>query len=199
MNKDSIAYTVIFIAIVCFLFVGVLALVQASTAERVAQYRENSRKAAVLDSLQIAYTDFADAARLYDSSIVPVQGQDAYTAEIDGRLYIAVQQSGAGLWGTITIILAALPDGSEIRGMQIIAQNETPGLGGRIEEAAFKNQLNGRKTINGRLAIIAGAEASSETQSTIDGITGATRTSKAMEVIINLALQKIRTVAGALQ
>lgn len=199
MNKDSIAYTVIFIAIVCLVFVGVLAVVQASTADKVAAYRENSRKAAVLDSLQIAYTDFADAARLYDSAIVPIQGQDAYTAEVEGKRYVVVQQSGAGLWGTITIILAALPDASEIRGMQIIAQNETPGLGGRIEEAAFKNQLNGKQTINGKLTIIAGAEVSPAGSGSIDGITGATRTSKSMETIINLALEKIKSIAGALQ
>lgn len=231
MNKDSIGYTVIFSAIVCLLFVGILALVQASTAERVAKYAEASRKAAYLNSFGIAYSDLNEAEKLFNSKLTPVitaasntddeKSKLAYRTVINETEYFAVEQSGPGLWGTITIILAASADGV-MRGIEIVAQNETPGLGGRIDEPGFKKQFVGKKTIDWSITIQSGTEAASSTTSTtpgtktnqsgvtvntvqiqqpgnvndgiIDGITGATRTSKSMEAIVNKALEKIRAL-----
>jgi len=328
MNKDSIVYTVIFSAIVCLLFVGILALVQASTAERVAAYAEASRKAAFLNSLGIAFKDLNEAEQLFNTMLTPImatpgtekgttpspeatpgtaksvsgtakgatpgteksvsgtakgatpgtaqttahdkQSSVAYRAVIDGIEYFAVEQSGPGLWGTITIILAASADGV-IRGIEIVSQNETPGLGGRIDEPVFKKQFVGKKTINWKITVRSGSEASAPQNSAanaipgtgtgaaagttstpgtgtgaatgttstpgttksvsgtgtgaaagatstpgtgtvaaagatsalgvsdgyIDGITGATRTSKSMEVIVNKALETIRALIDA--
>ncbi len=229
MNKDSIVYTVIFSAIVCLLFVGILALVQASTAERVAAYAEASRKAAFLNSLGIAFKDLNEAEQLFNTMLTPImatpgtekgttpspeatpgtaksvsgtakgatpgteksvsgtakgatpgtaqttahdkQSSVAYRAVIDGIEYFAVEQSGPGLWGTITIILAASADGV-IRGIEIVSQNETPGLGGRIDEPVFKKQFVGKKTINWKITVRSGSEASAPQNSAANAIPG---------------------------
>lgn len=227
MKRDSIGYTVVFSAIVCLLFVGILAVVQASTAVRVAAYAAASRKAAYLNSLGIVYRDLHEAEELFNSKLTPVieassktddeQSRLAYRAVIDDIQYYAVEQSGPGLWGTITVILAASADGV-IRGIEIVTHNETPGLGGRIDEPNFKQQFVGKKTIAWKITVQTGSEAASNTtfgtksqhqtkdigntaqnllpgtvnDGIIDGITGATRTSKSMEVIVNKALEKIR-------
>ena len=232
MNKDSIVYTVVFSAIVCLLFVGILAVVQASTAERVAAYKEASRKAAYLNSFGIAYSNLNEAEKLFNSMLTPVKTDTSNTDDEKSRIayrtlineseYFAVEQSGPGLWGTITIILAASADGV-IRGIEIVAQNETPGLGGRIDEPTFKKQFVGKKTIDWGITVKAGSETASGTvpgttsnnqtgsvensaqnqrqvginDGVIDGITGATRTSKSMEVIVNNALKKIRSLIYA--
>ena len=101
----------------------------------------------------------------------------------------------------ITIILAADPEATRIRGIQIVAQNETPGLGGRIEEAWFLNQFKGEKTANQKIRIAVGAESkgtgdTSGDNGLIDGITGASRTSQAFEFIVNNALTRVKAIAG---
>ena len=52
---------------------------------------------------------------------------------------VAFEISGSGLWGPIRGIVAVLPDMKTIKGITIIYQEETPGLGGRIGEDGRKD------------------------------------------------------------
>ena len=72
----------------------------------------------------------------------------------DLNYYVAVKDSnslgycfpisGSGLWGTINALLAVTPDFKEIINIEIVSQNETPGLGGRITEDWYKKQFQGK-------------------------------------------------------
>ncbi|HOX92477.1 MAG TPA: FMN-binding protein [Spirochaetales bacterium] len=202
MKKESLGYVVIFTFVVCALFVFVLAAANQFTKAQATANREFTEKAAVLDALGIAWNDKAQAASIYDAQVTRIDGSSprAYRSTIDGTEYLAVEQSGAGLWGTITIILAATPDAGRIRGIQLIAQNETPGLGGRIGEAWFLSQFRGEKS-DGGVRVATGAESkgtgdTNPDNGVLDGVSGASRTSSAFEAIVNNALKRVRAVAG---
>jgi Na+-transporting NADH:ubiquinone oxidoreductase subunit C len=153
--------------------------------------------------LGIPFANEVEAASEFAQSITE-KGDGAnktWRTTIDGSEYIALQQSGAGLWGTITIILAASVDGERVRGIRVVAQNETPGLGGRIDEPWFLGQYEGERSPNGRISMRAGAEAAGKADTDkengqVDGISGATRTSQAFASIVNAALERYKSAGG---
>jgi Na+-transporting NADH:ubiquinone oxidoreductase subunit C len=203
MKKDSILYVVAFTFAVCAVFVFVLALANESTKDLVKANREFASQSAVLDALGIPWADRSQAAAQYKDKVSPVEDAvpPAYRATIDGSAFIAVEHTGAGLWGGITIILAADPEATRIRGIQVVAQNETPGLGGRIEEAWFLGQFKGEKAPGQKIRIAIGAESKGSGDTDLenglaDGITGASRTSQSFESIVNAALARVKAVAG---
>lgn len=96
-----------------------------------------------------------------------------YTARGDfGTRYI-IPLEGPGLWGTISIMVGLQEDLQTFTGVAIVSQNETPGLGGRIEEAWFTAQFKGK-----RAPMVLVEEGTSSLANEIDAITGATRTSE---------------------
>ena len=57
------------------------------------------------------------------------------------EIIYAKQFNGLGLWGKIDAVISFNEDISKIKGFGVISQEETPGLGARIEEDWFKNQF----------------------------------------------------------
>jgi len=199
MKKDSMLYVVIFTFAVCAAFVVVLAVANEVTKPMVEANKLFATRSAVLGALGIPYANAADASARYDAQVKELAGAvgKAWTSSIDGVEYIAVEAAGPGLWGTIRVILAASPDGERVRGIRVVAQNETPGLGGRIEEPWFLGQFEGERAPGGRVAVKAGAEASGKADADkengrVDGISGATRTSQSFEAIVNAGLAALK-------
>jgi Na+-transporting NADH:ubiquinone oxidoreductase subunit C len=180
---------------VAFAFVAILALTNEGTRRRTAANRQIAEKTAFLDALAIRQTEGQDPLELYASTVEEnlVSGLMLYTTEIDGEKREAVRFSGPGLWGTITGVLAVSSDLSRVLGLEIIDHNETPGLGGRIAENWFKDQFSGEKIVDGRIRIKGSGDSDPE-NGVVDAVTGATRTSQAMEVIINESIQSLQEV-----
>ncbi|PKL23206.1 MAG: FMN-binding protein [Spirochaetae bacterium HGW-Spirochaetae-3] len=204
MKKDSMLYVVLFTFIVCAAFVLVLAVANEGTKDLVAANKEFATQSAVLGAFGIPFSGQADAAAKYASEIRrgDAGGYASWAATIDGTDYVAVEQSGAGLWGTISVILAATPDAGRVRGIRVVAQNETPGLGGRIEEAWFLGQYEGEKTTGGAISMKAGAESSGKADADkengrVDGISGATRTSQSFGAIVDAGLARVKATGGS--
>lgn len=203
MKKDSMLYVVLFTFIVCAAFTIILAVANEGTKDLVAANKAFAVQSAVLGAFGIPFANEADAASKYASSVTEHGdgAQKTWRAAIDGAEYIALQQSGAGLWGTISLIVAASSDAGRLRGLRVVAQNETPGLGGRIEEPWFLEQYEGERAPGGRIGMKAGAEASGKADpdkenGRVDGISGATRTSQAFESIVNAALLRFKSAGG---
>lgn len=125
----------------------------------------------------------------------------AYTAEIDGQQYVGVRLTMPGLWGPITAVLAADPQGTVIRGFEIIDQQETPGLGGRIGEPWFTAQFRGKKVRpDGTIEVAQGSGKGNfdPENGTVDAVTGASRTSDFVKALVNRSLAFVREVGGSL-
>jgi Na+-transporting NADH:ubiquinone oxidoreductase subunit C len=142
-------------------------------------------KKSVLDALEIAYTEESSEAIFTER--VEVVSKEGGTFYFTQNGDVAFEISGSGLWGPIEGVLAMKPDLKTIKGLTIIRQEETPGLGGRIGEKEFLDSFK-NKIVEPALEITAPGKAKKENQ--IDGITGATMSGEALENLLNSEIQK---------
>ena len=94
---------------------------------------------------------------------------------------------GKGLWGRIYGYIALQVDLNTIQGISFYKHSETPGLGARIEESWFSNNFKGKNILDSSgnfvsVSVIKGKvlKESRNYIHEVDGITGATITSKAV-------------------
>ena len=194
MNKEGTFYTIIFVFIVSFAFVFLLSMTNQVTIERVELVQELSRQQAILRAMGIeaqgedeVQTEFAKVAGDREAGL--------YAAEVGGRTVYAKQFSGAGLWGQISGVIAVTADVRRFVGIEIVEDNETPGLGGRINEAWFRSQFEGERIPEGGIVVRAmeGDGDPDPDNGAVDGVTGATRTSDSMESIVNKEIETLRS------
>lgn len=194
MNKEGTTYTIIFIFIVSFAFVFLLSMTNQVTIERVELNQELARQQAILSAMGI---EAAGAEEIQEefAGITGDAESGLYVGSVDGRTVYAKEFAGAGLWGTISGVLAVTSDFEEIVGIEIVEDNETPGLGGRINEPWFKSQFEGEQVPQDGIEVRAleGDGDPDKDNGVIDGITGATRTSDSMETIVNNQLEQLQS------
>ena len=117
--------------------------------------------------------------------------------------------SGDGVEGDITLSVGLSADGT-VTGIAFTELNETPGMGSLCGEPAFKDQFLGVKTdwfvLSGSGTVVEGTSETTGTADSgqsipittgstaaIDGVTGATKSSRAVVNAINAALDFFRT------
>jgi len=205
LNKNSVVYIVVFTFVVCMVFVIVLAVANQITLERVEANKRLELRAAVLRAFGLAdsTTPSAEIDQKYSEIITRKQldKATAYFATIDGQQFIAIKLTAPGLWGPITAVLATDPAGKVVRGFEIIDQQETPGLGGRITEPWFTGQFKGKKTLpDGTIAFAQGSGRGNfdPENGTVDAVTGASRTSDFVHDLVNRQLALARQIGGTL-
>jgi len=200
MNKQGILYTVIITFLICFAFIFVLSLTDRAVAERIIKNKDINERKAVLTAFGLSYKSDEDAFTLFENKISSEKIKDSvlYTTPIAGEKAYAIIFQGQGLWGIITGVLAVSKDVKTIIGMDLISHNETPGLGGRIDEPWFKNQFKNKLLNDQGTVIIAKSKttATSDRPGEIDAITAATQTSQAFEKIINQYLTRLSALMG---
>lgn len=148
---------------------------------------QESRKA---EMARAAVMPDADAFRLLDAA-----GDDAvdwvYEALRDGaRVGYVAQGTGRGFGGEIEVIVGLRADG-EITGISVggASFSETAGLGAKAKEAAFTGGFFGKRA---PLTVVKAGEARSE--STVDAITSATITSKAVNDTVTRVSEAVRAL-----
>jgi|TARA_Y100000310_G_C20570278_1_gene757642 electron transport complex protein RnfG len=132
--------------------------------------------------------------------LVPLSGEESgdelmvyATYDPSGELIgVALEASGQGYQDTLKILYGYRPSSQQIVGMKVLASKETPGLGDKIElDPAFRSNflnLDARLDESGdALAneIVTVKFGTKEYGWEIDGITGATISSKAIGRILN--------------
>ncbi|MGB1927393.1 MAG: NADH:ubiquinone reductase (Na(+)-transporting) subunit C [Rubripirellula sp.] len=94
---------------------------------------------------------------------------------------------GKGLWGTLYGYLALRSDLNTIQGLTFYQHKETPGLGGEVDNPSWKAQWEGVKLYdeNGQPAAnVFKGPAPSGDQYSVDGLSGATITSRGVTNLI---------------
>jgi Na+-transporting NADH:ubiquinone oxidoreductase subunit C len=176
-------YPLIFMLIITVLCISITAGLFLSTQDRVTANESLFLRKTVLEAAGVEYPDdFAEITKLYESSVRENNG--IYTVSTDnGKQVYVLPFSGPGLWGTINIMVGYSSNLEALTGIGIVSQNETPGLGARIEETWFKRQFVGKW---GPFTLV--EEGTADKPDEIDGLTGATRTSRGMLDILNKAV-----------
>jgi len=180
--KDKVLM-VVFVLILGSVLTSALVGVDLYTADRIKANKEFKTKTRVMGALGISYSteDKVAAEATFAENVKkpePIGEKQFYTS--DGN--VAFEFSGSGLWGPISGVLALAPDLKTIKGLTIVHQEETPGLGGRIAEVEYLEKFKGKDLSSG-LLITPPDKASKPNE--VDGVTGATLTSKAFGTIIN--------------
>ncbi|WP_321330108.1 FMN-binding protein [uncultured Ilyobacter sp.] len=194
MKKDSLIYTVIFSFVITFVFVFILAVAYKGTSERVQKYQKISEAKAYLSASGIKLNPDEDPEAKFSKIFGDdFENKEVLIAKINSENIFLSRFSGKGLWGTISGVIAVNSRIDKIIGIEITSHSETPGLGGRIEEAWFLNQFRGEKVPdNIQIVMGTGRGDTISDNGLIDGITGATRTSESVENIINNKLLQLR-------
>lgn len=113
-----------------------------------------------------------------------------YLYQPEGNIQLAVLPvHGYGLWGTLYGFLAIKGDGNEIVGLTFYEHKETPGLGAKVDTPKWKSQWPGKKAYNeqGKVGIeVVKGQAANDSQ--IDGLSGATLTTRGVDRLIQFWL-----------
>jgi len=161
--------TVLFIT--CGLSAGSLAVMNAVTRERIATSEQRQRDAA----LREVFTD-ADEFR----TVTP---DKVWGAARNGQdIGYVFQVKTQGYSGPISLVVGTDLAGA-IRGVRILSQTETPGLGAKIATAGFRDQFNKKR--RQEIALKKDDAANGR----IDAITGATISSRAVTEAISSTLE----------
>ncbi len=149
-------------------------------------------KSSVLDALEILYEE-EKLEEVFEENIeIITENGVTYYREKDERA-VAFTFSGPGLWGAISGIIALESDLETVRGVIIISQQETPGLGGRITESDFLAQFEGGSVLP---AVRITPEGEARRRHEVDGITGATETMRAFESLLNRSIKAHLEIIG---
>lgn len=198
MKKDSIAYTIIVAALSSFIFVFLLSLADGATKGKVAENNRILEARAYLAAAGTPAGEGADAEALFKAAFPAFDpGKPYQETSINGETIIVSPFQGSGLWGTITGVIGMTADFSRIVGLEILSHSETPGLGGRIDEAWFKDQFKGEYAAKGIVIRKGTGKGDADKDNgTVDGITGASRTSDSVQAIVNRKIEELKAAKG---
>lgn len=122
----------------------------------------------------------------------------------DKLVSYAIPISGYGLWSTLYGYLAMEGDAETILGMTIYDHKETPGLGGECDKPWFQNQFKGKKITNADGEFVSVGIVKGKAKETVsdeklinyvDGMSGATITTKGMDTFIRKDLKQYEVFA----
>lgn len=141
--------------------------VEMNTPATSTEAPENEAKVARLPNRALVYQVMKNGA--VDKVIFPVEGK--------------------GLWSTLYGFIALEKDANTIAGLTFYQHGETPGLGGEIDNPAWKALWKGRKVYDGqgepKIEVIKGAAGSaSAAPYKVDGLSGATITGRGVTNLI---------------
>jgi len=198
MEKNSMTYTAIFSFVITFILVFLLTLTHVGTKNRVSEYNKNYEISSILKAIGVEPKDQEVQEQFRSIFNLELPTNETMIAKIDGEDILVSKFSGKALWGTVNGIIAIEKNLKTIKGIDIISHNETPGLGGRIEEAWFLNQFKDETINKNMIRVVQGSGEGNynSKDGIIDGIAGATRTSHSMEVMINKKIKSLKKEVG---
>lgn len=183
MQNHSFLMPVVVLTLICLLMTGLVSLTYESTRE---QRLIQEERAANENRLAL----FKQAA----SFDLQTPGQDnpwpegitEWTRALDdqGKLLGTLLVSQKRGYGGQVPVMVALDVEGELLDIRVLAHEETPGLGNKIEEASFTQQFS-KKTTQLPFSLDEG----SQQVQTIDAISGATQSSRAVTDAVNEAVE----------
>jgi Na+-transporting NADH:ubiquinone oxidoreductase subunit C len=195
-------FTILFMLAVTFVFISVLSLIHVLTQDTIRLNETLVVKRAVLYAAGLEVPQSAvEANNLYQDRVKEVadaEGNVQYYEVLDApggavQSYV-FPVIGAGLWGELESVVGVETDLKTLTGIEFIKQNETPGLGGRITEAWFKEQFRGKRW---PLKVVPEGEPAGNQE--FQAITGATNTTNGVQGILNERLPKAEEAVGSAQ
>ena len=225
INTNGNVYTICYAAVMVVLVAFLLAFVSESLKDRQKANVDIDKKSQILASLNVRGLDKSEVEGKYDELIQEtcvltpdgqvIDGADAFDVETkeigekfpvyeaktaDGSDALVLPLKGRGLWGGLWGYVALTPDLQTVLGAYFDHESETAGLGALIKEEKFQSQFIGRPVMgaDGQVALTVVKKGSSEAETQVDGVTGATLTSKGVgEMVLTGIQQYVAALGGA--
>ncbi len=186
---NMLVFVVILGSVVSFLLVGADLL----TKDRIARNDEALLKSSILDAYDISYS-FNTVFERFDETVEEVVIEDT-TFYIDKETNrVSYIFKGSGVWGPIEAIMTLEADFKTIVSISILAQEETPGLGGVLAEAWYLKKYSGTVLSDQSPYIIIRHGNEDNLPNEVDAITGGTRTSEAFMKMVNETYPMYKTL-----
>lgn len=180
--KMIIFLLVIFTICSSLLAFGRFAYVKASVIFNRRLYAE------IMDLYEIPYSDDAiDESFNGEFKTVESGNQNYYISRTNSPQTVGFTVEGPGLWSILEIFISVKIDEDRMYGLKVLSQGETPGLGARITEPEFLSRFSDLD-INPQVQIVKFALTSNQ----VDAISGATKTSIALQKIINSGISGLQ-------
>lgn len=199
MNRRSPLYSIVFMTLLAAVFGVAVSSVAVATRERVRAGELARLRGHVLGAFQLPVPENAAAIdALWNRQVEERQAPQGryYVARDTGgkRLGFGFPFTGPGFWGPIHGLVAVSPDGARILGLVFTNHQETPGLGGRISEAWFRDQFRGKPLApppdGGPLLHFVYRKPAAARE--VEAITGATQTSSRLDRFLNEFLADLK-------
>ncbi len=194
-------FSVLFMFVLALAFTSVVGGVNWVSQERIRLNEETKLQRIVLSVLDLLPAESAgkqEMQQIFERRIRPLSLGDR-------TLYVALDQdgtrvlgyafpiSGPGFWGPIYGMIAVDAQVQKILGIAFYRHSETPGLGGRITEAWFRDQFRGKELQvpgPGMRFFYLKPAGTSAAPNELDAITGATETSRRLEAFLDQELKR---------
>ncbi len=180
-NSSAAAYVLrlgLILFLICAITAGLLGLVNSITEDRIAEITAEKTASAMTSVLPAdEYTEVSYTG----GDVLVVKTHQAVTGGSVTGYVVEVAPSGFG--GTIDMVVGVDTSGA-VTGVDIISMSETSGLGANASKESFRSQFVGQ---TGDLAV-------SKDGGTIDALTGATVTSRAVTKGVNAAVAAAATL-----
>ena len=177
-KEGGIVQLVVVLGLITFICALLLGVINGVTADKITQNGIETRNAAMAEIIPDA--DFEDL----DTAL---SAEDVYKAIKDGEeIGYCVQVEPKGFGGNLTMIVGINADGT-VAGAKVTSHAETPGLGAKSQaDPNWITQFAGQ-TADGQLKV-------AKDGGTINAITGATITSRAVTDGVNTAAAYVATL-----
>ena len=216
INTNGNVYTFVYAAVMVVIVAFLLAFVSLALKPYQDANVENDTKGQILTALhfdksnidiQKTFSEKVQDMLWKDGQLVPYEGKfkTVYGQAIkDGELHVFVADTevgkkyvipvtGRGLWGGLWGYIALNEDKQDVYGAYFYHESETAGLGARIGEADFQKQFEGKKlydeSVDGIALTVVKSGAVKNADFEVDGITGATLTSKGVADMLKTGLE----------
>lgn len=188
--KQSYTYSIVFTLIVSAVFTLVLATTANVLKPRIEANQELAEQSALLYTFDLPSEGSPEEVEANFQKYIQEQATENFTyfqaVNDEGEVVAyALPFEGSGLWGAIHGWLGVDESLEQVTGIVFTDQNETPGLGGQIDEEWFKEQFRGL-VIDPATPVRYGPSG----DTSIDAISGATQTSNAVISIVNKVVQE---------
>lgn len=178
-KPDSAAKLVIVLLLISAITALLLGLVNYITADRIAEINAEKTANAMEEVMPGDYS-FEGVDGTWNSKLVTTVYAAKSGSDIGGYV---VQVAPSGFGGTLDIVVGVTPEG-EVTGVSIISHSETSGLGAEATKPDFRSQFVGASE----------ALAVNKDGGTIDALTGATVTSRAVTNGVNAAIEAVMSM-----
>lgn len=205
MNKSSPSYVLLFMLAVSVVSGTGLSAVHHATLDTLDKNETLHRNRTLSRAFLLDVT--GDSAEAYQEAVdrfLEVQEMTAggrsfevFATPVSKERRVGFLFSGLGFWGPIKGIAVFTEDLKTMVNIQFLEHEETPGLGGRIEETWFSNQFKGLEIAWDQPAdkrVLIGGVADPKASNRVDAITGASQTSLALMKSLNAELESFRKV-----